>query len=278
MTVSSLQAPAPPHPLSELLPQEVGVRQAADGHTELTVDRRQLLEVLRTLKESPATSCNLLLDVCAVDYPERADRFDVVYHLTGLPSGQRFRLKVAVPEDDPVLPTAYGIWKAADWLEREVYDMMGIRFDGHPNLRRILLWDGFEGWPLRKDYKESYFEEDLKPFKTRHPDGQHQWAEDRVPWKDNITYPIAWDPDLFTQPTVQYRRIMEVDKADNGDGADLKTERILLNLGPQHPSTHGVFRMVVALAGENVVGLEPEIGYLHRRHDKIGIGAMRSFE
>ena len=168
------------------------------------------------------------------------------------------------------MPSLISVWPGADLQEREVYDMMGIRFEGHPNLRRILLWDGFEGWPLRKDYKESYFEEDLKPFKTRHPDGQHQWAEDRVPWKDNITYPIAWDPDLFTQPTVQYRRIMEVDKAGNGDGADLKTERILLNLGPQHPSTHGVFRMVLALEGENVVGLEPEIGYLHRCHEKIG--------
>ena len=170
----------------------------------------------------------------------------------------------------PSVPSLISVWPGADLQEREVYDMMGIRFEGHPNLRRILLWDGFEGWPLRKDYRESYFEEDLKPFKTRHPDGQHQWAEDRVPWKDNITYPIAWDPDLFTQPTVQYRRIMEVDKAGSGDGADLKTERILLNLGPQHPSTHGVFRMVLALEGENVVGLEPEIGYLHRCHEKIG--------
>ena len=69
---------------------------------------------------------------------------------------------------------------------------------------------------------------------------------------------------------MQYRRIMEVDKTGNGDGADLKTERILLNLGPQHPSTHGVFRMVVALDGENVVGLEPVMGYLHRNHEKIG--------
>jgi NADH-quinone oxidoreductase subunit D/NADH-quinone oxidoreductase subunit C/D len=93
-----------------------------------------------------------------------------------------------------------------------------------------------------------------------------------VPWKDNVTYPVAWDPDLWTSPEVQYRRIMQVDEGGqgNGEGTDLKTERILLNLGPQHPSTHGVFRMVLALEGENVVGLEPEIGYLHRCHEKIG--------
>jgi NADH-quinone oxidoreductase subunit C/D len=207
--------------------------------------------------------------VTSVDWPQY---FEVVYYLFGVAQPQEaLVLKVRLPDKaNPVVPSLISVWPGADLQEREVYDMMGIRFDGHPNLRRILLWDGFEGWPLRKDYKESYFEEDLKPFKTRHPDGQHQWAEDRVPWKDNITYPIAWDPDLFTQPTVQYRRIMEVDKAGNGDGADLKTERILLNLGPQHPSTHGVFRMVLALEGENVVGLEPEIGYLHRCHEKIG--------
>ena len=126
-----------------------------------------------------------------------------------------------------------------------------------------------EGWPLRKDYKEAYYEEDLKPFKSRHPDGWHTWAEDRVPWKDNITYPVGWDPDLWTSPQVQYRRIMGVD-GGNGHGADIKTERILVNIGPQHPSTHGVFRMVLAIEGENVVGLEPEIGYLHRCHEKIG--------
>jgi NADH-quinone oxidoreductase subunit D/NADH-quinone oxidoreductase subunit C/D len=207
--------------------------------------------------------------VTSVDWPRY---FEVVYAFfsTSHPKGA-LTLRVRLPDKaNPVVPSLTPIWPGADLQEREVYDMMGIRFDGHPNLRRILLWDGFEGYPLRKDYKESYYEEDAKPFKSRHPDGTHEWAEDRVPWKDNITYPIAWDPDLFTQPTVQYRRIMEVDKPGDGDGADLKTERILLNLGPQHPSTHGVFRMVLALEGENVVGLEPEIGYLHRCHEKIG--------
>ena len=233
----------------------------------LVVAAEKLPELARYLRDQEGF--DYLSMVTSVDWPQY---FEVVYYLFGVvqPKGALV-LKVRLPDKaNPVVPSLISVWPGADLQEREVYDMMGIRFEGHPNLRRILLWDGFEGWPLRKDYKESYFEEDLKPFKTRHPDGQHQWAEDRVPWKDNITYPIAWDPDLFTQPTVQYRRIMEVDKAGNGNGADLKTERILLNLGPQHPSTHGVFRMVLALEGENVVGLEPEIGYLHRCHEKIG--------
>ena len=277
-------------PFNEVIPGAV-LESTKNG---LVVAAEKLPELARYLRDQEGY--DYLSMVTSVDWPQY---FEVVYYLyrvgafsldtvtrrhgdteTDLAASPRPRvpaspealvLKVRLADKaTPSVPSLISVWPGADLQEREVYDMMGIRFDGHPNLRRILLWDGFEGWPLRKDYKESYFEEDLKPFKTRHPDGQHQWAEDRVPWKDNITYPIAWDPDLFTQPTVQYRRIMEVDKAGNGDGADLKTERILLNLGPQHPSTHGVFRMVLALEGENVVGLEPEIGYLHRCHEKIG--------
>ena len=90
-----------------------------------------------------------------------------------------------------------------------------------------------------------------------------------MPWKDNVSYPVAWDPDLWTSPEVEYRRIMAVDDVKSAD-ADIRTERILVNMGPQHPSTHGVFRMVIAIDGENVVGLEPVMGYLHRSHEKIG--------
>jgi NADH-quinone oxidoreductase subunit D/NADH-quinone oxidoreductase subunit C/D len=233
----------------------------------LVVAPEKLLDLATYLRDQQGY--DYLSMVTSVDWPQY---LEVVYYLYGAAQPKdALVLKVRLPDKaNPVVPSVISIWPGADLQEREVYDMMGIRFEGHPNLRRILLWDGFEGFPLRKDYKETYYEEDFKPLKTRHPDGQHVWAEDRVPWKDNITYPIAWDPDLFTQPTVQYRRIMEVDKPGNGNGVDLKTERILLNLGPQHPSTHGVFRMVLALEGENVVGLEPEIGYLHRCHEKIG--------
>jgi NADH-quinone oxidoreductase subunit C/D len=206
--------------------------------------------------------------VTSVDWP---GHLEVVYYLYGVSQPKdALVLKVRLPDKtDPVVPSLISVWPGADLQEREVYDMMGIRFAGHPNLRRILLWDGFEGYPLRKDYRESYYEEDFKPFKSRHPDGEHLWAEDRAPWKDNISYPVGWDPDLWTSPEVQYRRIMGVDE-NHGNGSGIQTERILINIGPQHPSTHGVFRMVVALEGEYVVGLEPEIGYLHRCHEKIG--------
>ncbi len=231
----------------------------------LVVAADKLPELARYLRDQQGY--DYLSMVTSVDWP---GYFEVVYHLYSVTQPKDgLVLKVRLPDKaNPVVPSLTPVWPGADFQEREVYDMMGLRFAGQPNLRRILLWEGFEGWPLRKDFKESYYEEDAKPFKSRHPDGSHLWAEDRAPWKDNITYPVGCDPDLWTSPEVQYRRIMEVDQG--GNGSDLKTERILINIGPQHPSTHGVFRMVLAIEGENVVGLEPEIGYLHRCHEKIG--------
>jgi NADH-quinone oxidoreductase subunit C/D len=111
-----------------------------------------VIEVLRALRDRPELDCNLLLDVCGVDYPENEQRFEVIYHLTSLDKGHRVRVRVPVDEDDPRVPTAYGIWKAADWFEREAWDLMGIRFDGHPNLHRILTHEAFQGHALRKDY------------------------------------------------------------------------------------------------------------------------------
>jgi NADH-quinone oxidoreductase subunit C/D len=258
-------------PFSEAVPGAV-LEATKNG---LVVDPDKLPELATYLRDQQGY--DYLSMVTSVDWPSH---FEVVYYLYGVARPKEaLVLKARLPDKvNPVLPSVISIWPGADFQEREVYDMMGIRFAGHPNLRRILLWEGFEGYPLRKDFKESYYEEDSKPFKSRHPEGEHVWAEDRVPWKDNVTYPIAWDPDLWTKPEVQYRRIMGVDADDNagprdadgGGGSGIRTERVLINMGPQHPSTHGVFRMVVAVEGEYVVGLEPEIGYLHRCHEKIG--------
>ena len=249
-------------PFSDAVPG--AVLEASDKG--LIVSAEKLLELARRLRDREGY--DYLSMVTSVDWPSH---FEVVYYLYGVAKPKdALVLKVRLPDKEtPALPSVTHIWPGADLQEREVYDMMGIRFEGHPNLRRILLWEGFEGYPLRKDFKESYFEEDTKPFKSRHPDGSHLWAEDRVPWRDNVTYPVGWDPDLWTQPEVQYRRLMGVDEIGDVEG-ELKTERMLINMGPQHPSTHGVFRMVAALEGETIVGLEPEIGYLHRCHEKIG--------
>lgn len=257
------QAGVSVHPFNDAVPGAV-LEVAKNG---LVVAADKLTELARFLRDQQGY--DYLSMVTSVDWPQY---LEVVYYLYGAAKPKdALVLKVRLPDKaNPVVPSMISVWPGADFQEREVYDMMGVRFEGHPNLRRILLWEGFQGYPLRKDFKEPYFEEDTKPFKSRHPDGSHLWAEDRVPWKDNVSYPIGFDPDLWRSPRVEYRRIMGIDEPATGNDADVKTERILVNMGPQHPSTHGVFRMVLAIEGENVVGLEPEIGYLHRCHEKIG--------
>jgi NADH-quinone oxidoreductase subunit C/D len=116
------------------------------------VDRQALPQLARVLKDDPVLDCKLLLDVCGADYPERERRFEVVYHLYSIKQGHRIRLKIPLAEDDAVVPSVYGVWKAADWFEREAFDMFGIRFTGHPNLKRILCHPAFKGHALRKDY------------------------------------------------------------------------------------------------------------------------------
>jgi NADH-quinone oxidoreductase subunit C len=127
------------------------------GDATAVVAREALLDVLRHCRDEPGLAFEMLMDLTAVDYsryPGREDglRFEVVYHLYSLTHNHRVRIKVPVGEDDPVVPSATGLWPIADWLEREVWDMFGIRFAGHPNLRRLLLYESFEGHPLRKDY------------------------------------------------------------------------------------------------------------------------------
>jgi NADH-quinone oxidoreductase subunit C len=128
------------------------------GDHTAVVNRTAIADVLRFCRDDADLRFDMLMDLTAVDYlkyPGREDgeRFEVVYHLYSVPHNHRLRLKTPVEEDDPVAPSAVGLWAAADWFEREVWDMFGIRFDGHPDLRRILLYEEFVGHPLRKDYR-----------------------------------------------------------------------------------------------------------------------------
>ena len=186
MTVSSPEATTQ-HRLAELLPSpdRLTIREADDRHTEIGVERSDLIDVLRALKQHPQLECDLLLDVCGVDYPDRERRFDVVYHVGSLSRPHRFRVRVEVGDDDPVLPTAYGVWKAADWFEREVWDMFGVRFDGHPNLRRILTHEAFVGHALRKDYDPAQ-RWILTEGETMVPDWVHDVAEDEDQFETQI--------------------------------------------------------------------------------------------
>jgi NADH-quinone oxidoreductase subunit C len=127
------------------------------GDTTAVVERRALMDVLGACRDEPALGFDVLMDLTAVDYltyPGREDgpRFEVVYHLYSIAHNHRLRVKVRVDEDDAVVPTAVGLWPIANWLEREVWDMFGIRFAGHPDPRRLLMYEQFVGHPLRKDY------------------------------------------------------------------------------------------------------------------------------
>ncbi len=134
--------------LEELLPGAILDRHDFRGDTTIVVDRGRLLQVVELVF---AEGFQMLLDVTAVDFLDRDPRFDVVYHFLNLASQARLRLKVRVNEGE-VLPSLTGRYKSADWSEREVHDMFGLSFEGHPDLRRLLMWEDFPGHPLRKDF------------------------------------------------------------------------------------------------------------------------------
>jgi NADH-quinone oxidoreductase subunit C len=121
------------------------------GELTVTVARDEIVKAMTALRDDPRYLFEVLLDVCGVDYPARPERFDVVYHLLSPRRNLRIRVKVMTDEDHPV-PSIVGVHPSANWFEREAYDMYGILFSGHPDLRRILTDYGFEGYPLRKDF------------------------------------------------------------------------------------------------------------------------------
>ncbi len=249
----------------------------------ISTDR--LVEVATTLRDE--MGYDYLSSVTGVDYIAQ-NEMEVVYHAYNTRAGGGpLVFKARTPRDQAVVPSLTPVWPGADFQEREAWDLMGIKFDGHYNLKRILMWEGFEGHPLRKDWKEAYSEQDAKPFDSRWPGGHHRRAEDRVPYADNVAYPAGFDPTIYTaqadaavyeqMKTVEIGEHGELASRGNGDGdgngqyhEHLETGELVVNLGPQHPSTHGVFRMVVALDGEKILHLEPVVGYLHRNHEKIG--------
>jgi NADH-quinone oxidoreductase subunit C len=123
------------------------------GDDTIVIARARLRETCSFLKQDPELDLSFLSDITAVDYlGKKSPRFELVYHLYSLKARHRLRVKVPVPEEDPIVDTLVPLWKGADWLEREVWDMFGIRFRGHPDLRRVLLYEEFQGHPLRKDY------------------------------------------------------------------------------------------------------------------------------
>jgi NADH-quinone oxidoreductase subunit C len=140
------------------LPEEVLHTEIKLDELAVTVQRDSIVKVLRFLRDDVNCQFKQLTDVCGVDYPERENRFDVVYHLLSLTHNNRVRIKLRTDEKTPV-PSVTGLFSSANWWEREAWDMFGIYFSGHPDLRRILTDYGFEGHPLRKDFPLSGFVE-----------------------------------------------------------------------------------------------------------------------
>src|SRR5579863_4104054 len=194
-----------------------------------TVRREVLADLAHQLRDDGETRFDLLMDIAGVDFPDRPERFESVYHLYSVPRNTRLRLKVPVAESDPVLPSLVPVWQAANWAEREVFDLFGLRFTGHPNLSRILCHEAFQGHALRKDY-----------------DPAKRWilTEDHM-YKPHFELPAEHtaDDDLF--------------------------ERMTINIGPSHPAMHGTFRLMAVLDGESIIASDVEIGYLHRCFEKM---------
>ncbi len=208
------------------LAARLGVQQErGEDLPTLIVEKEKIVDVLRALKTEH--QYNLPLDLWGVDYPRREKRFDVMYQLYSLDKNERLRLKVRVGENEPI-ESATQVYKGFDWFEREAFDMYGVRFDGHPNLRRILTHEAFQGHALRKDY-----------------DPAQRWL---CTEKDVAQLTPKIDPRF--------------------ENVDTDYERVTLNLGPSHPATHGTLRIVVTLDGEMIIGAEQEIGYLHRCFEK----------
>jgi NADH-quinone oxidoreductase subunit C len=144
------------------LKEKIGTKvvDAAQAYGELTikVEGADIVDVLSFLKTDPQCQFVSIIDICGADYPQREKRFDVVYHLLSPRQNKRIRVKVETDEDTPV-PSAFSVYPGADWYERETYDLYGVLFSGHPDLRRLLTDYGFEGHPLRKDFPLTGFVE-----------------------------------------------------------------------------------------------------------------------
>ena len=138
--------------LRENFPDAVLDTMLPQGDATAVIRPESLTRIIDFLKNDSRLQFNILVDITAVDYLERKPRFDVVYHLLSLPFNRRLRLKVPVEDGSSTLNSLTPWWGSADWLEREVWDMFGIPFAGHPNLKRILMYEEFQGHPLRKDY------------------------------------------------------------------------------------------------------------------------------
>jgi NADH-quinone oxidoreductase subunit B/C/D len=256
--------------LASRLDAEFGPGTATIVQAGLLIPAEKLLDVARYLRDANEVRYDYLASLQSVHYQ---DCIEVNYHLDSTASPGRLielRVRVAEPEGQGELPSVVSIWPGADLQEREVYDMMGVRFRGHPNLTRVLMWEGFAYYPLRKDYLEPYYEGPTKVLESRVEDGQHFRGEEFNPHGTNLKIPRTFTDWKSLDPNADVKGLNLIPPASAVEVAEVDSESFVLSMGPQHPSTHGVFRMNLRVDGETIVGLKPVMGYMHRNHEKIG--------
>ncbi len=221
-------------------------QRTKDDIPTIWIERNSLAFVLEYLKNVISLPFKMLYDLTGIDERTRTKRdgqpasdFTVVYHLTSFERNQDIRLKVALKEEDLNIPSITNVWESANWYEREVFDMFGINFTGHPRLTRILMPKSWRGYPLRKDHAARAT--DLDPFVLTDILREEEDAD------------LKFNPEEY--------------------GLDTKSEDsdfMFLNIGPQHPGTHGLLRLIVQLNGEDIVNIIPDIGFHHRGAEKMG--------
>lgn len=221
-------------------------QKTKDGIPTFWVEKERLVDIVSYLKTEIDRPFRTLYDLTAIDERARgrqtdqpASAFTLAYHLLSYERNQDVRLKVALVGDFPHATSIVDVWPAADWYEREVWDMFGVRFDGHPDLRRILMPEGWIGHPLRKE----------------HPSRGTEMARFYESEKKEL-----YEEELF--------RFKPQEWGMTGEGVE--DGHMVLNMGPHHPGTHGLLRLILQLDGEEIRGIIPQIGFHHRAAEKMG--------
>jgi NADH-quinone oxidoreductase subunit C/D len=241
-----IAAPAIVEAISRRLGSAAVLQETRDRIPTVWVQKDQMHGLLCYLKKDVEQPYKMLYDLTAIDERMRsqhngqpASEFTVVYHLLSFDRNEYIRIKVALEEAQLSLPSIADIWPSANWYEREAWDMFGIVFDGHPNLRRILMPKSWVGHPLRKDHPARATE--MGPYQL--PPEKEQAEQEALRFR-----PEDWGMSRAR------------------DDADF----VFLNVGPQHPGTHGVLRIALQLDGEEIVDAVPDIGFHHRGAEKMG--------
>lgn len=221
-------------------------QQTVDALPTVWLSGNRAIEVLGHLKTNVAGPYRTLYDLTVIDERVRSHRqglpecdFSIIYHLLSYQRNEDIRVKVGLKGEFPTIPTVTGLWPSANWYEREAWDMFGVTFEGHPHLRRILMPETWSGHPLRKEHPARATEMGIFQFPQ--------------------------EKEIKEEKALQFRPEQWGMKQDSGG-----TEFMFLNLGPQHPGTHGLLRIVLQLDGEEIVDAVADIGYHHRGAEKMG--------